>query len=46
MEKAMTTGGKILLVDDEKSLIDVLAPFLRRAGFVVETAQDGETALR
>ena len=46
MEKAMTTGEKILLVDDEKSLIDVLAPFLRRAGFVVETAQDGETALR
>jgi DNA-binding response OmpR family regulator len=36
---------KILLVDDEKSLLDVLAPFLRRAGFIVETALDGATAL-
>ncbi|MER3468403.1 MAG: DNA-binding response regulator [Thermoflexus sp.] len=38
-------GKKVLIVDDEKSLLDVLAPFLKRAGFLVETALDGDTAL-
>jgi len=38
-------GKKGLIVDDEKSLLDVLAPFLKRAGFLVETALDGDTAL-
>lgn len=38
-------GEKLLLVDDEKPLLDVLAPFLRRAGFLVETAPDGNSAL-
>lgn len=38
-------GEKILLVDDEKTFLDVLAPFLARASFVVETAPDGDTAL-
>lgn len=39
-------SSRILLVDDERSFLDVLAPFLERAGFLVETAQDGEAALR
>lgn len=39
-------SGRILLVDDERSFLDVLAPFLERPGFQMETAQDGETALQ
>lgn len=39
-------SNRVLLVDDERSLLDVLAPFLERAGFQVETAQDGEAALQ
>ena len=36
---------KVLIVDDEKPFLDVLAPFMKRAGFVVETASDGAMAL-
>ena len=43
--KIRMVGKKILIVDDEKSFLDVLAPFLKRAGFLVETALDGNTAL-
>lgn len=39
-------SSRILLVDDERSFLDVLAPFLERAGFLVEAVQDGEMALR
>lgn len=35
----------ILLVDDESAITDNLAPLLRRAGFDVVVAADGETAL-
>jgi DNA-binding response OmpR family regulator len=38
--------GRILLVDDEQAITANLAPFLERAGFVVATAPDGETALK
>jgi len=38
-------NSKVLIVDDEKSFLDVLALFLKRAGFLVETALDGNTAL-
>ncbi len=37
--------ARVLIVDDEKSFLDVLAPFLKRTGFLVETALDGNTAL-
>jgi DNA-binding response OmpR family regulator len=37
---------KILLVDDEKSIIAQLTLILERAGFAVATAGDGEEALR
>lgn len=37
---------RILLVDDEVAITSNLAPFLERAGFVVQVAGDGETALR
>jgi DNA-binding response OmpR family regulator len=35
----------ILLVDDEAAITDNLAPFLKRAGFSVVVAHDGEEAL-
>jgi DNA-binding response OmpR family regulator len=37
---------KILLVDDETALLDSLEPFLRRNGFQVVSALNGEDALR
>jgi DNA-binding response OmpR family regulator len=41
----MSQLSKILLVDDEPAITDNLAPFLRRAGFTVAAAADGEKAL-
>jgi DNA-binding response OmpR family regulator len=41
----MTMQSKILLADDEAAITDNLAPFLSRAGFVVEVAGDGQEAL-
>src|ERR1700690_3420249 len=35
----------LLLADDDTTILDSLAPFLERAGFVVLLASDGETAL-
>jgi len=37
---------KILVTDDEKSIADAVEYALRREGFVVEAAYDGEEALR
>jgi len=42
----MVSQSKILLVDDEEAITSNLAPFLKRAGFTVEVASDGEEALR
>ncbi len=36
---------KLLLVDDENAITDNLAPFLKRSGFDVAVAADGEEAL-
>lgn len=36
---------KILIVDDEKEICDLLAIYLHNDGYVVETAYDGEEAL-
>ncbi len=36
---------KILVVDDEQSLRDVLSIMLKRAGYVVTSAKDGEEAI-
>ena len=41
----MSTHAHILLVDDESSIIENLAPFLERSGFEVNTASNGEEAL-
>lgn len=37
--------GRVLLVDDEPALLDVMAETLQTAGFSVETAADGQQAL-
>lgn len=39
------SSNRILLVDDERAIIDNLAPLLERAGFSVTTAPDGRAAL-
>ena len=36
----------MLVVDDEPMVRDVLARYLAKEGFAVETAEDGEAALR
>jgi len=41
----MSTQAHILLVDDESSITENLAPFLERSGFEVSTASNGEEAL-
>jgi DNA-binding response OmpR family regulator len=38
-------AGRILLVDDERAVLDVLQEYFRGRGFVVEGASDRERAL-
>ncbi len=42
----MAARQRILVVDDEPQICDVVELYLRREGFEVETANDGETALQ
>lgn len=42
----MLVGVRVLLVDDEERLIGVMKRGLRREGFAVDTAPDGESGLR
>jgi two-component system KDP operon response regulator KdpE len=39
-------GERLLLVDDEPQILRALTPALAAAGYGVETAEDGQTALR
>jgi DNA-binding response OmpR family regulator len=39
-------NGKILIVDDEPSIVEVVTLYLRRAGYDVASANDGTSALR
>ncbi|WP_334163776.1 response regulator transcription factor [Phenylobacterium sp.] len=41
----MTAAGRLLLVDDEPQIVRALTPALTAAGYVVETAANGEAAL-
>ncbi|WP_010241280.1 response regulator [Clostridium arbusti] len=36
---------KVLVVDDEKNILDVLAYALKREGYLVDTAYNGKEAL-
>lgn len=38
--------AKVLVVDDEESVVNVVRAYLEREGFSVATASDGQTALR
>src|SRR3954471_14275825 len=42
----MTERARVLVVDDEPIVLDVLGRYLSREGYGVETASDGEAALR
>lgn len=39
------TGKKILVVDDEPQILDLISSYLNKEGFQVVSAQDGETAI-
>lgn len=45
MEKLKNIAQRILVVDDEAHIVQVVALKLRNAGFEVETAADGDEAL-
>ena len=38
--------GRILVIDDEKDLIELVRYNLEKEGFVVQSAQDGESGYR
>ena len=44
-EAAVPVQTRLLIVDDEKSVLDVLSLALKRKGFVVDTANNGREAL-
>lgn len=39
-------GSRILVVDDEKNIVDIIKYNLKKEGYEVMTAGDGEEALR
>jgi DNA-binding response OmpR family regulator len=45
MGTGMAVQGRVLVVDDEPAVRDVLARYLERDGFEVDTAADGEDAI-
>ena len=45
-DNRQVSDAPVLVVDDEPMVRDVLARYLAREGFVVETASDGEQALK
>ncbi|GAB4532953.1 MAG: response regulator transcription factor [Anaerolineae bacterium] len=40
------SGAKILVIDDEQSIIDLVTAYLRQEGYDVYTAQDGPSGLK
>ena len=45
LNQSFSEHGDILVVDDEASVVEVVALYLKREGFSVRVAQDGRTAL-
>lgn len=46
MTDEQQASTRLLVVDDEPAIRDLIAPFLGRAGYQVDTAEDGESALQ
>ena len=46
MQNQTQAGGRILVVDDDPTVAEVVAGYLDRAGFTVDRAADGPAALR
>jgi len=40
------TGARILIVDDERSILDLVTAYMRQEGYQVETAMDGPSGLK
>jgi len=45
MDGKVMGSGRVLLMDDEESILDVMSQMLRRRGFEVVCAQDGSEAI-
>lgn len=45
LETAVVTGGKLLVVEDDPAVLDIIAETLENAGYRVETASSGKEAL-
>lgn len=41
-----TSAAKILVVDDEPAIIELVSAYLRKEGYQVFTAQDGPSGLK
>jgi ActR/RegA family two-component response regulator len=46
LEGRTTPDAKILVVDDEQSILDLVTAYLRREGYEVRTAMDGPGGLK
>ena len=45
INQSFSEYGDILVVDDEASVVEVVALYLKREGFTVRVARDGRSAL-
>lgn len=46
LDLPVASGARILLMDDERLLLRVVAGVLRTAGYVVDVAEDGDAAVQ
>jgi DNA-binding response OmpR family regulator len=42
----LTNDTRVLIIDDDKSILQILSKILRKNGFSVDTAQSGQEAMR
>ena len=41
----VTNGIKVLIIDDDKSILNILSKILGKSGFIVDTANSGQEAM-
>ncbi len=41
----VTNGTKVLIIDDDQSILSILSKILNKNGFIVETAETGQEAI-